>query len=135
MGSHMQTLPTHESDVFSLELSRDERAVFASGADNKIAALIWTKGEKEVPSNVDSLGIEQQSPLPEPDRWVSSSSQRGHDRDVRALTLWRDNRANGQDSLVSGSVKLCLHRLCDDGTGGYGKMMWGGGDTSRSSCR
>ncbi len=123
MGSHIQTLPTHESDIFSLELSRDEHAVFASGADNKVASLIWTKGEKEVPSNVDSLGIEQQLPLPEPDRWVFSSSQRGHDRDVRALTLWRDNRANGQDILVSGSVKLCLHRLCDDGTGGYGRMM------------
>ncbi len=128
MGSHIQTLPTHESDVFAIELSRDERAVFASGADNKVAALIWTKGEKEVPSNVDPLDIEQQQPLPEPGRWVFSSSQRGHDRDVRALTLWRDNRASGgQDSLISGSVKLCLHRLCDDGTGGYGRMKLGSG--------
>ncbi len=122
MGSHIQTLPTHESDIFSIELSRDERAVFASGADNKVAALMWTNSEKEVTFNADPLGIEQQqSLLPEPGRWVFSSSQRGHDRDIRALTLWRDNRASdGQDSLISGSVKLCLHRLCDDGTGGPG---------------
>jgi U3 small nucleolar RNA-associated protein 4 len=105
LGTQLQSLASHEGDIFAIAVSEDERTVFVSGADSKVTALTWMRGSVAAPTEV----VEDEA-LPDPGRWVFTHAHRPHTHDVHALVTLKAPRSEGE-ILVSGGIdaKLCLY--------------------------
>lgn len=81
MGTQIESFNSHNADILTVVLSKDESVVYCSGVDPLIAAY----GKV-----VDTVGGRRQ--------WAKGGQRKIHEHDVRALALTSDNK------LFSGGV-------------------------------